>query len=300
MPKVSVCIPTYNRRPLLQEAIASVLQQTFTDLEILVCDDGSQDDTADWMASQSDPRLRYIRHLQNIGKSNNMRSGFEQAQGEYFIKFDDDDRLTPEFLAKTVAVLEQRPEFDYVATDHWVINAEGDRDLAATDTNSEFWGRTRLAEGDIADLVRVTFVNQSLQIGATLFRRSALAAMGYMRPDLQNCEDNDLLLRLALAGKQAYYLPERLMEYRFHEEQKDFNKSLRYLKDKIQYLEAFQFSDAGLEGIRRRRLADCQLTLGLRLVRSGQGAAGRSFLRRGYRASLPKAIVGWGLSWLRG
>jgi glycosyltransferase involved in cell wall biosynthesis len=51
-----------------------------------------------------------------------MISGFQAAQGEYFIKFDDDDRLTPEFLSKTVAVLEAHPHIDWVSTDHWVID----------------------------------------------------------------------------------------------------------------------------------------------------------------------------------
>lgn len=299
MPQVSVCIPTYNRCALLQDAIASVQAQTWTDWDLWVCDDGSSDGTAEWMASLTDARIHYLRHPRNIGKSNNMRSGFEAATGQYFLKFDDDDRLTPEFLARTVAILERDPGVDCVATDHWVINAEGDRDLEKTEANSRLWGRTELPEGAIADLLTVTFVHQSVQIGATLFRRSVLDALGYMRPDLQNCEDNDLLVRLALAGQQAYYLPERLMEYRFHAPQQDFSKSLGYLKDKIQYLEFFEFEQPELEQIRQHRLAECRLTLGIRLVRAGQGRAGRSLLWQGRRASFPKAIAAWGMSWLR-
>jgi glycosyltransferase involved in cell wall biosynthesis len=122
MPKVSVCIPTYNRSHYLTGAIASVQAQNYSDFELIVCDDGSQDGTPELMATLTDPRIHYLRHTTNIGKSNNMISGFQAAQGEYFIKFDDDDRLTPEFLSKTVAVLEAHPHIDWVSTDHWVID----------------------------------------------------------------------------------------------------------------------------------------------------------------------------------
>jgi cellulose synthase/poly-beta-1,6-N-acetylglucosamine synthase-like glycosyltransferase len=65
-----------------------------------------------------------------------MRSGFEVSSGTYFIKFDDDDALTPEFLEKTVAVLEAEPSVDFVCTNHWIINQNGDRDESATSENS--------------------------------------------------------------------------------------------------------------------------------------------------------------------
>jgi GT2 family glycosyltransferase len=85
-------------------------------------------------------------------------------------------------------------------------------------------------------------VKQSFQIGATLFRRQTLQELGYMLPNMQNCEDNDLFVRLALAGKKGYYLPELLMEYRVHAEQQGINRAIRYLSDKLQYLESYNLS----------------------------------------------------------
>ena len=111
-PKVSVCIPTYNRASILPYAVQSVLAQTFTDFELIICDDASPDNTADVVSNWDAPRIRYIRHPQNIKRSRNMRSGYEAARGKYFIKFDDDDALTTTFLEKTVAVLESHPEVD--------------------------------------------------------------------------------------------------------------------------------------------------------------------------------------------
>lgn len=296
VPKISVCIPTYNRSQLLPLAISSVLQQTEKDFELIVCDDGSRDGTADVMAQYADDsRVHYIRHSQNIGKSNNMRSGFEAATGEYFIKFDDDDRLTPQFLAKTANILDIHPQVDFVGTDHWIIDHRTQRDSVATDRNSQKWRRNTLKEGIISDLLETVFVHQSLQIGATLFRRQALLDVGYMRPNMQNCEDNDLLVRLALIGKTGYYLNDRLMEYRVHAEQQGIHRAIPYLTDKIFYLESYQFESKTLEQVRQTRLAETQLLLGLRLVNVGQ-PEGRKLIWQGRSVNLPKALTGLGLS----
>ncbi|MGL4497795.1 MAG: glycosyltransferase family 2 protein, partial [Planktothrix sp.] len=259
MPKVSVCIPTYNRVDLLPVAVESVLRQTYTDFELIVCDDGSTDETPQLMAELTDRRVRYLRHPQNIGKSNNMRSGFEAATGDYFIKFDDDDRLTPEFLSRTTAILDQDSTWDFVGTDHWIIDINNQRQETQTEQNSQRWGRRDLSPGPVENLLKVVFVQQSFQIGATLFRRSALLDIGYMRPNLQNCEDNDLFVRLALSEKTGYYLPELLMEYRVHEGQQGLNRAIPYLGDKIQYLETYQFDSPELESIRQSRLRESQL-----------------------------------------
>lgn len=301
MPKVSISIPTYNRQDLLPFAIESVLAQTYTDWELIVCDDGSTDDTPELMQQyQQDSRIRYLRHPQNIGKSNNMRSGFDAAQGDYFIKFDDDDRLTPEFLAKTVEILEKHSQVDFVGTDHWLIDVNNQRNPEATRLNSQFWGRTNRLEGVVENLLEVVFVKQVFQIGATLFRRQALVDLNYMRPNLQNCEDNDLLVRLALANKTGYYLPELLMEYRIHGGQEGTERAIRYLTDKSSYLSYFQFESQKLENIRRSRLAEVNLNLGLRLVETGESQQGREYIQSAMElmGSSKKAQLGLILSYV--
>ncbi len=302
MPKISVCIPTFNRAHFLPIAIEAVLAQSEVDWELIICDDGSTDRTPEIMAEfpARDARIHYVRHETNVGKSNNMRSGFEAATGEFFIKIDDDDRLTPEFFAQTSAILLANPDIDFVGTDHWVIDPENQRRLDWTEANTQKWGRSDLPEGPIGNLLSVLFVHQSLQIGATLFRRSVLVEAGYMRANIQNCEDNDLLVRLAQAGKRAYYLPERLMEYRFHPEQHSPGRAMRYLQDKLNYLRNFQFDDAAVESVRLSRIAETQVLLGLRLVERGDTAEGRSRLWAGRQSSPAKVMVGMALSLLPG
>lgn len=298
MPKISVCIPTFNRVNLLPFAIESVLQQTYQDFELIICDDGSQDGTPELISQYTDSRIKYIRHPQNIGKSNNMRSGFDAATGEYFMKFDDDDRLTPDFLTRTAAILDKDSSIDFVGTDHWVIDINNIRDKAKTQENSRRWGRANLQAGVVDNLLEVVFVNQSFQIGATLFRRSTLQELGFMQPNWQNCEDNDLFVRLALAGKKGYYLPELLMEYRFHDQQQGINRAIPYLTDKLQYLESYKFPSDKLEEIRQKRLAETQLLLGLRLIEKGETQKGRELVLAGKSFSSAKAWTGLGLSLL--
>ncbi len=296
MPKISVCIPTFNRAHFLPEAIASVQAQGESDWELIVCDDGSRDETYHVMEKIEDPRIRYIRHPQNIGKSNNMRSGYEAATGKYFVKFDDDDRLMPDFLEKTSRVLDENPSAGLVGTDHWVMDEMGKIQYEWSQTNSEKWGRSQLKSGMLPDLLNQVFVIQSLQIGATLWRSDALRDLDYMRQDWQNCEDNDLLVRFALSGRSAYYLNERLMAYRFHPEQQGIDRAIPYLTDKLNYLDAYRFKEIDIETIRRSRFSETQLLLGLRLIEQGETNRGRELVHLGRSASEGKAMAGLILS----
>ena len=225
-----------------------------------------------------------------------MRSGFDAATGEYFIKFDDDDGLTPDFLEKSIFILDRNPSIDFVGTDHWVIDINNQRDQKVSKLNSQKWGRTQLSEGIVNNLLEIVFINQSFQIGATLFRNRTLKEVGFMRPNIQNCEDNDLFVRLALAGKTGYYLPEKLMEYRFHAQQHGINRAIPYLTDKLNYLQQFNFELSKLESVRKSRLAETQLMLGLLLIETGQTQKGRQMVWEQKSFSPLRAWTGLALS----
>lgn len=279
MTKVSLCIPTYNRAHLLPYAVNSVLNQTYNDFELIITDDGSKDNTAEVVSQWNDSRIRYIRHPQNIGRSKNMRSGFDAATGDYFIKFDDDDALTPEFLEKTVAVLDEMQNVDFVCTSHWVINEKSELEEAATRENAAKWGKDKLKQGIIPDLVKETFQYQSLQVGSTLFRRACLQAVDYMRPEADGCEDFDLLVRLAITGKVGYFIPEYLMEYRFHNFQTSLKQDIHFLSAKTFCIDSYKFDDRELEQLRLVKLAGTKQILGIRLIEKGDSAKGRQLLQ---------------------
>jgi glycosyltransferase involved in cell wall biosynthesis len=302
-PKVSICVPTYNRADILPYAVESVLNQTYGDFELLICDDASPDHTAEVVSQWSDSRIRYIRHPQNIKRSRNMRAGYEAAKGEYFIKFDDDDALTPTFLEQAVAILEAQPTVDFVCSDHWVINARNQRDEAATAANSAKWGKDRLGHGVIDDLLAETFLHQSLQVGSSLFRKRSLEAVDFMRFEADGCEDFDLLVRCALAGQTAYFIPERLMEYRFHGGQTSLRQDIHFLSAKSFCLEGYRFPNrSDLEQARLSKLNGLKQVLAMRLIEKGETQQGRTLIAELKGAGpLPnRAKVGQVLSYLPG
>lgn len=300
MTQVSVCIPTYNRANYLTYSINSVLNQTYTNFELIICDDGSTDNTPEVISQLNDDRIRYIKHPNNIGRSRNMRSGFDVACGTYFIKIDDDDALTPEFLEKTLAILEAEQNVDFVCSNHWIINQNNERVESATFDNSAKWKKDHLKQGIIPDLMKQTFQYQSLQVGSTLFRRACLEEVNYMRTEADGCEDFDLLVRLALAGKQGYFLPEFLMEYRLHGKQTSLRQDIHFLSAKVFCISSYKFSDQELEIHRLYKLAGTQQILGLRLIEKGDTLEGRRILRESTQVlgRSRKATVGLILSYL--
>ena len=102
---MSVVLNTFNRSSLVVRAIESVLSQTAGDLELIVVDDGSNDDTAESVGSISDPRLMYV-HQENAGLSVGRNNGANHASGEWIIFLDDDDEVEPEWLEAFHGVLD--------------------------------------------------------------------------------------------------------------------------------------------------------------------------------------------------
>ena len=99
---VSICIPTYNRAADLARAIASAQQQTHRDLEILVVDNHSTDDTAQVVAglAGSDPRIRFVRHERNLGLARNFSACIAEARRDYIKFLCDDDTLAPDCVSR--------------------------------------------------------------------------------------------------------------------------------------------------------------------------------------------------------
>jgi len=109
MPKVSVIVPVYNVEQFIQETIASVLAQTFTDFELIIVDDQSPDRSIEICEQFQDPRIKIIRQ-QNRGLAGARNTGIRHAQGEYIALLDSDDLWHPQKLEKHIAHLEARPQ----------------------------------------------------------------------------------------------------------------------------------------------------------------------------------------------
>jgi glycosyltransferase involved in cell wall biosynthesis len=117
MPKVSVLIPTYNAAAFLDESISSVLNQTFTDFELIIVDNCSIDNSAEVISKYlTDQRTRYYVNDRNIGGIGNFNKCLSLAQGDYIKFLCADDKFHPELLEKFVGVMEQNPGVLLVAS----------------------------------------------------------------------------------------------------------------------------------------------------------------------------------------
>lgn len=115
--RISVCLPVYNAETTIAEAVRSVLSQTFTDLELLIVDDGATDHTFDsdndglW----KDERIILIRDGKHLGLATRLNQMISLAHGEYIARMDADDIMIPTRLEKQVAFMQENPEVDVVS-----------------------------------------------------------------------------------------------------------------------------------------------------------------------------------------
>jgi glycosyltransferase involved in cell wall biosynthesis len=115
-PRLTIAIPTVNRAALLGRAIESALAQTSPDIEIIVSDNGSTDDTPAVIARYAGRGLRTFRHPATIHATKHGQFLVEQARGEFFVGLSDDDFLEPEFAAEVLALYDRHPELSFVYT----------------------------------------------------------------------------------------------------------------------------------------------------------------------------------------
>jgi len=124
IPRVSVCIPAYNGAKYLPAALTSLTRQTFEDLEIIVVDDTSPDNTREVVEACRDPRVRYVRNPKNLGVPGNLERALVLARGEYLGIYEDQDLFHPELLARSVSILNRDPGVGFVATGVRLIDFE--------------------------------------------------------------------------------------------------------------------------------------------------------------------------------
>lgn len=119
-PRFSVAIPTYNRRAnFLPQAIEGVLQQTFTDFELIVSDNGSTDGTEEYVRSLTDPRIRYIRREPTMPAGEHFAAIARDAVGELYVMHQDDDLLHRDFLARADAAFQAHPDAGMYSCPIW-------------------------------------------------------------------------------------------------------------------------------------------------------------------------------------
>ena len=184
MPKVSVIIPTYNRAEKVVRAISSVLNQTFSDFEVIVIDDGSDDGTEKAVARLKGP-IKYLVHSANLGVSAARNTGIKHSNAPFIAFLDSDDHWLPEKLNVQMKFFETNSQMVACQTEEiWIRNG---RRVNPRKIHLK-------PSGDIfAPSLKLCLVSPS----AVMLRRSVLDEVGLFDESLPACEDYDLWLRIA-------------------------------------------------------------------------------------------------------
>jgi glycosyltransferase involved in cell wall biosynthesis len=210
MPRVTIGLPVYNGENYLEEAIRSVLVQSFDDLELIICDNASTDRTAEICrdAAARDPRVRYFQNECNLGAARNYNRTWEHGTGEFFKWFAHDDRIKPTYIEKTLAALEADPAAVLCNTVAEYIGSAGEH-LGYYRSVLQFCQSDKPAERLAAIILRshtcIDFFG--------LIRRSAM--VGSILHQAFSAADKAFIAQMALRGR-LLQLDEPLVEMREH------------------------------------------------------------------------------------
>ncbi len=202
MTRVSICIPTYNGERFVSEAIASVLGQTYTDFELLVCDDCSTDSTLNIVSSFADTRLRVIAGRQRLGLVGNWNRCVEIASGEYIQIFHQDDVMEADCVQQLTDMLDQNPRAGFAFTNMKTLDAEGK-------VIGGHWSPAILPRENTAftteEFLRLQLGNGNLvPCPSVMVRSRCYSEVGLFDDRLRYTPDVEMWFRLALRHDIAY------------------------------------------------------------------------------------------------
>jgi glycosyltransferase involved in cell wall biosynthesis len=202
-PLVSIILPTYKRAHVLPYAIRSVLNQTYTNLELVIVDDNSPDDTPAVVTSFNDPRIRHVRNDPNLKLPRALNRGFSLAHGEYLTWTSDDNIYAPDAIEKMVDAMKSG-NCDFVYADYY--------HFVELDTNLQPIAPHHIRLPSHVQLER------SNHIGACfLYTRKLYEEIGDYDPELFLVEDYDYFMRIAKRFKMIH-IPEPLYYFRRNDE----------------------------------------------------------------------------------
>lgn len=198
MPLISVNISCFNRSKMLKECLDSFINQTFKDFEIVVVDDGSEEDLS--FVSKMDSRIKYY-HQEHGGVAKGENLAMDKSQGKYILHFDSDDIALPELIEKEIEVLENNYKYDVVYCDHWLQKVDGSRIRI----------KYNLDRYSQEEFYQKMLERQLIAHGGTLWRKYKMPRYD---ESLSPADDWDLFITAIEHGLKFYHIPERLWVYR--------------------------------------------------------------------------------------
>ncbi|MGY8886133.1 MAG: glycosyltransferase family 2 protein [Flavobacteriales bacterium] len=199
MPRFSVVIPLYNKENFIENTIQSLLNQTFSDFEVLVVNDCSTDTSEQLVARFDDPRINIIQHSVNKGLSASRNTGIKSANANYIAFLDADDLWKPSFLEKIDVLINQYPEASLFATKYEVLHKKN------RIVTHDFKLKNFTKHGIIKNFFESN-LNQSIYYPSCLcVKKIVFEDVGYYNEEVNYSEDVDFNLRAHATYKLAYW-----------------------------------------------------------------------------------------------
>lgn len=276
-PLVSIVVPVYNQGQYLEEALQSLLSQTYRNIEIIALDDGSTDATPEVLKKYTG-RL-YEESQSNIGQSRTLNKGWQLAKGELLSYLSGDDALLPEAIATSVNYLTSSPRTVLTYCDFNLI-----------DPHSRPIRQVKTPDFDFRRMITDVICPPG---PGPLFRRSAFEKAGLWDPQYQQMPDYDYWLRLGLQG-EFVRIPQVLANFRVHESSQTFSQASEdRAEEPVRIIQAFFKNPAvpaDIGGLRAQALSRAYLVSAQLHVRSGRLGRGLRNIRRAIGLS-PASIV---------
>jgi glycosyltransferase involved in cell wall biosynthesis len=217
MKLVSVLLPCYNSELYIREEIKSILEQTYTNFELIILDDGSTDNTISIIQRFKDSRIRFLCENDNKGIVYQLNKGIEHAKGEFIARMDADDVSSPERFYKQVVFLEdpKNSRIDVLGTDAISIGKES-KEIAHRNYKP----------------IQISFLLNFYCpiLHPTVMVRRKIFLNGFKYPDGFKYAEDLALWRLIDNGKNIAILPEPLLKYRIHQDQTNGNEKRKEIQ----------------------------------------------------------------------
>jgi teichuronic acid biosynthesis glycosyltransferase TuaG len=288
MPVLSVIMPCYNHARFVEESVKSVLTQTCRDLELIVVDDASQDDSLLILKSlaSNDSRLKLVEHNQNFGASRSRNDGLKSATGRYIAFCDADDVWLPEKASVQIEGIERKAA-DVIYSDSYIVDESG---IKTGELFSDLHPLPSVHSGFLFnELLSGNFIN----IQTALLHRKCLAEGQLFDESVQWIEDWWFWIQLSRAHSFAYESTP-LAGYRVHSNSTNKTRRAGYCLNRVK---VFCKVLSRFEDLSQRARANLYFCMGVDLCALGKASMGRRMLWKALFLSLslpgghPKAFL---------
>ncbi|MEH7239562.1 glycosyltransferase [Bacillus sp. JJ1562] len=205
-PSLSVIMSVYNNEEYLEEAVESILNQTFSDFEFIITDDCSVDNSLKIIESYAaiDDRIIIIKNQQNMGLTKSLNNMINLANAEYIARMDGDDIADLDRFKKQMSVINDKPEIDLIFGDTSLIDEKGSRIC-------DSW-RPKKLENILKNLEYHNFIPHP----TVIFKKSAVQSLGGYNEEYKLGQDKELWVRFKNNGYKFYYINQFLLSYRIN------------------------------------------------------------------------------------